>query len=163
MLVEPSWSLSTQSSGWAFGYVAFAALTALCATSAMHFRTAPDSSRTILHQQVSGVTCARRMRWVVLAMLPSSLMLGVTTFLSTDVAAMPLLWTIPLALYLLTFVVAFAARPLVSAQLAGKTMTVLVDQSIRRADRLHTQIKARHHRIGQRSSQGIEYRLCSSV
>jgi len=52
----------------------------------------------------------RRWHWLVLAMVPSSLLLGVTTHLSTDVAAMPLLWVISLALYLLTFVLVFAGR-----------------------------------------------------
>ena len=50
-------------------------------------------------------------RWIVLALVPSSLLLGVTSYLSTDVAAVPLLWVVPLSLYLLTFVVAFATRP----------------------------------------------------
>lgn len=49
----------------------------------------------------------RQLNWVLLAFLPSSLMLGVTHFMSTDIAAFPLLWIVPLALYLLTFVVAF--------------------------------------------------------
>ncbi|HEX2028580.1 MAG TPA: fused MFS/spermidine synthase [Nitriliruptorales bacterium] len=49
----------------------------------------------------------RQLHWVLLAFLPSSLMLGVTHFVSTDIAAFPLLWVVPLALYLLTFVVAF--------------------------------------------------------
>ncbi len=56
-------------------------------------------------------TWARRARWVILAFVPSSLMLSVTTFLSTDTAAIPLMWVIPLALYLLTFILVFARRP----------------------------------------------------
>lgn len=50
----------------------------------------------------------QRARWVALAFVPSSLLLGVTTYLSTDVAAMPLLWVVPLALYLITFIIVFA-------------------------------------------------------
>jgi SAM-dependent methyltransferase len=49
----------------------------------------------------------RRLRWLGLAFIPSSLMLGVTTHISTDIAPVPLLWVVPLALYLLTFIVAF--------------------------------------------------------
>jgi SAM-dependent methyltransferase len=55
---------------------------------------------------------AWRLRWVLLSFAPSSLLIGVTTYLSTDVAAVPLLWIIPLALYLLTFVIVFSRRPL---------------------------------------------------
>ncbi|MDQ3871008.1 MAG: fused MFS/spermidine synthase, partial [Chloroflexota bacterium] len=53
----------------------------------------------------------RRLRWVLLAFVPSSLMLGVTNFLSTDIAAVPLLWAVPLSLYLVTFVLAFGRAP----------------------------------------------------
>jgi SAM-dependent methyltransferase len=53
-----------------------------------------------------------RLRWVGLAFLPSSLLLGATTYLSTDVAAVPLLWIVPLALYLGTFMLAFARSTL---------------------------------------------------
>jgi hypothetical protein len=53
-----------------------------------------------------------RLRWVLLSFAPSSLLIGVTTYLSTDIASVPFLWVIPLALYLLTFVLVFAQRPL---------------------------------------------------
>ena len=48
--------------------------------------------------------------WLFLSFVPSSLLLGVTTYLTTDIAAVPLLWVVPLALYLLTFIIAFARR-----------------------------------------------------
>jgi hypothetical protein len=54
------------------------------------------------------VTAARRLRWVLLAVVPSSLMLGATTYITTDIAAIPLLWVVPLALYLLSFILVFA-------------------------------------------------------
>jgi spermidine synthase len=57
------------------------------------------------------LTLKERSRWVLLAFVPSSLMLGVTTFLSTDVAAIPLFWIIPLSLYLLSFIIVFARVP----------------------------------------------------
>jgi hypothetical protein len=53
-----------------------------------------------------------RVRWVLLSFAPSSLLIGTTTYLSTDIASVPFLWVIPLALYLLTFVLVFARRPL---------------------------------------------------
>jgi hypothetical protein len=59
------------------------------------------------------VTPARRLQWLALAFAPSSLMLSVTTFISTDIAAIPLLWVVPLALYLVTLVMAFAERQFV--------------------------------------------------
>lgn len=78
-------------------------------------------------------TAAWRLRWVLLSFAPSSLLLGVTTFLSTDVAAVPLLWVVPLALYLLTFVIVFARRPLLGRRFmlgfqlfAGLTLLVVI-------------------------------------
>src|SRR3712207_8322872 len=59
-----------------------------------------------------------------MAAVPTSLMVGATTLLSTYVAAVPLLWVVPLALYLLTFVVAFARRQLVSVETLSRTAVV---------------------------------------
>jgi hypothetical protein len=59
----------------------------------------------------------RRLRWIGLAAVPSSLMLGMTTYLTTDIAAIPFFWVIPLALYLLTFILVFARWPLIWSEL----------------------------------------------
>ncbi len=57
------------------------------------------------------VTALDRLRWVVLTFAPSSLLLGVTTYLTTDIAAVPLLWVLSLSLYLLSFVIVFSRKP----------------------------------------------------
>jgi spermidine synthase len=57
------------------------------------------------------VTWKRVLRWVALAIVPSSLMLGATTYITTDIAAIPLLWVAPLALYLLSFIIVFSRVP----------------------------------------------------
>ncbi len=53
-------------------------------------------------------TVLRYLYWIALAFVPSSLMLAVTTYLTTDIASMPLLWVLPLGLYLLSFILVFA-------------------------------------------------------
>jgi hypothetical protein len=58
------------------------------------------------------ITWPRRLRWIGLAAVPSSLMLGVTTYMSTDISAIPLFWVIPLALYLLSFILVFMRWPI---------------------------------------------------
>ncbi|MGZ0171020.1 MAG: hypothetical protein ACKVHE_15805 [Planctomycetales bacterium] len=58
------------------------------------------------------MTSLRRLRWVVLALVPSAMMLAVTTRITTDVAAVPLLWVLPLVAYLATYINAFVWRPL---------------------------------------------------
>jgi SAM-dependent methyltransferase len=73
-------------------------------------------------------TWPRRLRWVGIAFVPSSLMLGVTSFLSVDLAPIPLLWVAPLALYLLSFVVAFSpgARSTALVEAAGYVLPIAV-------------------------------------
>lgn len=74
--------------------------------------------------RMTSISCTPRERlslnskasWVGLSFIPCSLMLGVTFYISTDVAATPLFWVIPLALYLLSFILTFAAKPWISHQ-----------------------------------------------
>src|SRR6185437_4027586 len=63
------------------------------------------------HILTGEVTWTRVLRWVILAFVPSSLMLGATTYITTDIASIPLLWVAPLALYLLSFILVFARVP----------------------------------------------------
>lgn len=81
----------------------------------LHAGKAPQSeplSETTLTSTLSGeVTWLRVLRWVALAFVPSSLMLGATTYITTDIAAIPLLWVGPLALYLLSFIIVFSRVP----------------------------------------------------
>ncbi len=63
--------------------------------------------------------------WVALAAVPSGLLVAVTAHISTDVAAVPLLWVLPLALYLLTFVIVFARRPIIPHWLVGRCPAAL--------------------------------------
>jgi hypothetical protein len=70
------------------------------------------------------MTMERRLRWLGLAAVPSSLMLGVNTHLTTDVAAIPLFWVVPLALYLLTFILVFSKFPGVQFSLFGRRFTL---------------------------------------
>ena len=62
----------------------------------------------------------------MLAFVPSSLMLSVTSYISTDIAAVPLLWVVPLALYLVTYVFAFARRPLISVRAMNALLPFVV-------------------------------------
>jgi SAM-dependent methyltransferase len=64
----------------------------------------------------------RRLRWLLLAFVPSSLVLGATTYITTDLVAVPLLWVIPLSLYLLSFVLVFAQRQLLSRGLMARVL-----------------------------------------
>jgi hypothetical protein len=67
-----------------------------------------------------------RLRWVALAFIPSSLVLAVTTYLTTDIAAVPMLWVLPLALYLLTFVLVFGSRAAVSPRPPVRVFSIVL-------------------------------------
>jgi len=70
----------------------------------------------------SPLSFKRRLYWILLAFIPSSLLFGVTTYITTEIAPTPLLWTIPLALYLVTFVLAFARQRWLSEQVTSTAL-----------------------------------------
>lgn len=104
-VLEPRWGIAAQTSAWKIAFVLYVAGLAACAGWLWRTPTLPPPPRETSGEQL---TWARRLRWLAWSIVPSSLMLGVTTYMTSDVAPMPLLWVLPLALYLLTFVLAFA-------------------------------------------------------
>jgi hypothetical protein len=75
--------------------------------------------------QVENVDIWRRLRWVALAAVPSSLMLGVTSHITTDLSPIPLFWLIPLAIYLASFILVFARWPMVWVEAPHTVMVLL--------------------------------------
>jgi spermidine synthase len=125
-VVEPSVRLDAQSRGWSGGYVVFGVLVLACGLVFMR-RAAPAAALPRVDRSASApVSPARRLRWVVLAFVPSSLMLSVTTYMATNIAPVPLLWIVPLALYLLTFIVAFASRRLLSTEAVRRAFPLVL-------------------------------------
>ncbi len=120
--IEPAFSIGEQSRLWSLGFIALLVLTACSGLLAGRQEKNTASNSVPLEPLSNGV----RLRWLGLAALPSSLMLGVTTFISTDIAAVPLLWIIPLALYVLTFIIAFSGQTIVSAKIASAMQALLL-------------------------------------
>ena len=113
-VVEPLLRLKTQTLGWSFGYAAFVLLMAAVGWVS-RVAPAPPIEASLRTRAAGGRTrWSQRLTWVALAAIPSSLMLGVTSYITTDVASAPFLWVGPLALYLLSFIIAFQARPLLA-------------------------------------------------
>jgi hypothetical protein len=111
-LVEPNFSLDGQRLYWSIGFVLLAGLTAGCALLLWLSRPGPELTLPAAGDeagpQEAPVTLGRRLTWVALCFVPSSLMLGATAYMTTDLAPIPGLWVLPLALYLLSFVLVFA-------------------------------------------------------
>ena len=143
LLFEPMLRLRTQTVLWTVGYGIYAALMIACGV--IVWRKAPSMAppppdaappasaarrRVATRVEPEDVpdedVWANRLRWLGLAAIPSTLMMSVTTFISTDVAAMPLLWVVPLALYLLTFIMAFAQRQYLGPRLLERLFGLAV-------------------------------------
>lgn len=105
LLVEPLFSLGAQARIWAGLYVLFLAFSALAAwmtrRDGLLYRSIAETESSL------PIEPARRARWVLWSSVPSALMLGVTRHIATDIASFPLLWIVPLLLYLTTFIIAF--------------------------------------------------------
>jgi SAM-dependent methyltransferase len=114
VVVEPYLMLAAQRRLWQVGYGLLVVLTAVCAV--FLWRSHPVAADKVAESEpkleaAAPLTIGRRLRWVALAFVPSSLMLGVTTYMTTDIAAIPLLWVLPLGLYLLSFILVFSRLP----------------------------------------------------
>ena len=118
-IVEPFTPLHGQTLGWSFAYGGFVVL---IGALMLNLSRRVSGSVAIAQAQAQAPTSKPswndRLIWVLLAAVPSSLMLGVTTYITTDVASAPFLWVIPLALYLATFIFAFASRQVIPSTLA---------------------------------------------
>ena len=107
-LVERFSGIGQQFSGWNIGYLIYLALL-LWLLFAVRYESNTQKISTS-----APVAWKTKAIWVFLSFIPCSLMLGVTFYISTDVAATPLFWVLPLALYLLSFIVTFATKPVIS-------------------------------------------------
>jgi SAM-dependent methyltransferase len=104
LLVEPLMPLASQSLTWSLGYGMLLALVAACALLLPRQAPVQAATATLSAKPSFGM----RIQWIALAAVPSGLILATTMHLTTDIIAMPLIWVIPLGLYLLSFSVAFA-------------------------------------------------------
>ena len=122
LVLEPRLPLATQQWIWATGVGLYAAMVLVCALTVVRsgnpcrspFPVRGGEEETPLPlsgEGVGGSGSLRTLRWVALAALPSGLLLAVTTHLTIDLAPVPLLWVVPLSLYLLSFILVFARWP----------------------------------------------------
>ena len=108
LIVEPTLGLRFQTHAWAIGYGALVVLILACAALARSENRGDVTERA--PPAASSHPWRERALWLALAAVPSSLLSGTTTKITTEAAAGPLFWVVPLALYLLTFALAFARR-----------------------------------------------------
>ena len=112
VLLEPMFTLRTQNLIWTGGYGLLIVLIAACGFLLLRSPANAAKLQQPMTSRRAGAAWMLRLRWIFLAAVPSGLLVAVTAHISTDVAAAPLLWVLPLSLYLLTWVLVFQGRPL---------------------------------------------------
>ena len=144
IFIEPNMTQGSQTWFWAVGFAALAGLIAFCGKAAVNPLGVPPSTAAKLGKQPAAPAITggekgdapppgeappswlRMAKWTALAFVPSSLMLGVTFHMTTDIASIPLLWVGPLALYLITFIIAFSHIPPWFRILIGNLAPVMI-------------------------------------
>ena len=121
LVVEPLLPLRESAYLHALGFLLVAGLLFACGSLVWNRR--PEALASI---DTETIPARRKALWVLLAFVPSSLLLSVTTHLSTDIAPIPLLWIVPLGLYLLSLIAAFARRQLLSRERLGRLLPPVV-------------------------------------
>ena len=119
-VIEPNLSLDAQSRLWTVLYVAFGVAAIACVWLMRRYPGVGATALTTAAVTAAPIAARRRVKWVFWAFVPSALMLGVTRHVATDLASFPLLWIVPLVLYLLTFIIAFGRSPAPAVRLATK-------------------------------------------
>ena len=121
-VLEPRFGLTAQRLAFSAGYAGFVALTLVLAAASLRRRAAPGGEYAIPANDAAVAEAAadggapaasrarQRARWAWLAAIPTGLLVSTSLHVSTDIAAVPLLWVLPLAAYLLSFVLAFLPR-----------------------------------------------------
>jgi spermidine synthase len=137
-VIEPFSHLPQQTTGWTFGFYLLIALIALCATWLLR---SPNVLPDIATDDGVKPTARDALIWIALAAVPSALLIAITAHISTDVAAAPFLWVVPLALYLATFVIAFQSRPILPHWLVtfiapGAVVLLVVSLALGSADQI---------------------------
>ena len=142
LIIEPRLTLEEQKWVFAAGVGIYVCLVAVCATTVIRKKAVGpikeanqqeltdhgtiQTDSLIASPTSSALTRRRVARWVFLAALPSSLLLGVTVHVSTNLAPVPLLWVVPLALYLTSFILVFARWPDEIHRLVGRLTPILL-------------------------------------
>jgi hypothetical protein len=118
VLIEPFIRLGDQTWAWSGGFILLILLVAASGAMLWRMPDRPQADAAADAAAAAPPTLRDALTWMALAAVPSGLLVAVTAHISTDVAAVPLLWVVPLALYLLTFVIVFSTRPAIPHWLA---------------------------------------------
>ena len=124
LIVEPELPLDLQATLWSVGFGLLSLGIVSCAAITLSHNR--PSVSVMVSEPRTPVSARDRIMWMVLAFIPSSLLLGVTEHITVDITSAPLLWVVPLTLYLLTFIFAFARRPPLPHAIMGRALPIML-------------------------------------
>jgi len=122
LLLEPSLALADQSNLWTFAYVVLAIVIGSAGCYALYRARQREGKEGVegvrkieqpTHRVLGAPDWRMRLDWALFAFVPSGLLVAVTTLITTDLVAVPLFWVVPLTLYLSSFALVFARKPLI--------------------------------------------------
>jgi hypothetical protein len=119
-LINKYFSLTEQGQVWTQGFAGLVVGCILC-VAILWKRSSQVESPSAANEsapKTAGPSYSSILTWITLSFIPSSLLIGETTFLASEVLSHPLLWVITLALYLLTFIIVFSGKPIISHAMA---------------------------------------------
>ena len=128
LIIEPNFALSRQSRAWELGFGVLCVLIMACGVivRGTRFQSCQLNSGNEPSRGGQSLSFRNVMPWVILAFIPSSWLLGVSAYITTDLVAMPLFWTVPLGLYLITYILAFARTSRWWTAAAGAALPLVV-------------------------------------
>jgi len=112
-VLEPMLTLGQQRQYWTIGYYVLLALLAVCGFLIARRWKHADAMPKATAGEGGPISLRTALGWIALAAVPSGLLVAVSQQIATEVASAPLLWVVPLALYLVTFVIVFQKRPII--------------------------------------------------
>lgn len=126
VVVEPALGLATQARIWSAGFALLIALIAVSAwISGANLR--PPAPAEVEASGIPAPKWSDRARWIGLSFVPSGLLVAFTSYITTDIASVPFLWVMPLAVFLATFILAFREVPAIpsAAMLVAQPLAVI--------------------------------------
>lgn len=123
IIIEPVLSLELQKNLWIYLFYIFAIFLAVCGLffvykTKKNLRKKDIDEENIYDENIARPNYKQKLKWVLLSFIPSSLMLGVTLFITDDmdITPGPFFWVVPMALYFISFAIVFAKKPIISAK-----------------------------------------------
>jgi SAM-dependent methyltransferase len=121
--IERQFGLAEQAVLWRSGFLVLILLFGICV---LLVKTAPKETVDNVPEPPKPISWNQRSKWMFYAAVPSSLLLGATSYISSNIAPVPLIWVVPLAIYLLSFTFAFASKPLLKSSMLARILPILV-------------------------------------